>query len=71
MSTEEDRKEAEERIANNFGCGFEIFIQMHTADAFLALSDPGKVREIIGFIIDARENLQEEIDYTLVVRRTY
>jgi hypothetical protein len=71
MSTESDRKEAEERIANDFGCGFSIFVKLHTVDAFLALDCPSKVRELVGAVFDCNENLQEEIDYTLEVRRSY
>lgn len=59
--------------------GFCVTIVLHTDDARRVLSSPEDVREIVGQALDSRgvfvaENerirpLQEEIDYTLRVRR--
>ena len=59
---------------------FCVMIKMHTKDARRVLSDPAMVRDIVGEAIDGRqrlapallgrEQLEEEIDYTLDVYRT-
>ena len=60
-------------INRDFGCTFTVKIKMHTIDAYRTLSDPGLVRQIIGFALDYTPGiagpLQEEVDYTLEVRR--
>lgn len=49
---------------------FEVVIRMHSEDAPKVLSDPEEVRFMIGYAFD-RRGLQEEIDYTLEVKRLY
>ena len=50
--------------------GFHIEIQMHTEDAERIISSPEWVRFALGEVLDKR-GLQEEIDYTLEVKRSY
>jgi hypothetical protein len=49
---------------------FEIRINLHTMDAVRVVGCPESLREIVGTSLDAC-GLQEEIDYTLEVRRDY
>jgi hypothetical protein len=49
---------------------FEVRVNLHTQDAVRVMDYPENLREIIGLSLDAR-GLQEEIDYTLEVRRAY
>jgi hypothetical protein len=49
---------------------FEVRVNMHTLDAVRVLDCPESLREIVGISLDAR-GLQEEIDYTLEIRRDY
>lgn len=49
---------------------FEVRVNMHTLDAARVLDCPESLREIIGISLDAR-GLQEEIDYTLAIKRDY
>jgi len=48
----------------------EVRVNMHTLDAVRVLDCPESLREIIGISLDAR-GLQEEIDYTLEIKRDY
>jgi hypothetical protein len=50
--------------------GFHVEIKMHTKDAEKRIVSPEWLRNRIGEILDKRK-LQEEIDYTLEVKRTY
>lgn len=62
-------------INRDFGCTFTVEIKMHTIDAYRTLSDPGLVRTFIGAALDRVHGiagpLQEEVDYTLKVKRIY
>jgi hypothetical protein len=49
---------------------FRVTCTMHTKDAVNVLTDPDKVRHMIGQKLDAH-GLQEEIDYTLEVTRVH
>ena len=50
--------------------GFEVLIKIHTKQADKAFSSPEFVRFKIGKALDLR-GIEEEIDYTLEVRRVY
>jgi hypothetical protein len=50
--------------------GFQIEIEMHTDDARQVLSSPEELRFALGVALDGR-GVEEEIDYTLTVSRTY
>lgn len=50
---------------------FEVIVNLHTREAFAVMTDPGMVRMLIGEALDKNPRLQEEIDYTLEVRRIY
>ena len=63
-------EEAKEHIRNNFGCTFQVVIQMHTPDAFLALDSPQRVRDAVGEAL-SKFNIEEEIDFTLDVNSKY
>ncbi len=52
------------------GVGYEITLSMHTDDAQSVLTCPERLRNLIGQKLDSK-GLQEEIDYTLEVERTY
>lgn len=62
--------EATERLSNNFGCAFQVIVAMHTTDAFMKLDCPDVIRMALGQALDAL-GLQEEIDFTLDVKRKY
>jgi hypothetical protein len=49
---------------------FEIRVNMHTPDVTRILDCPDSLRELVGAALDAC-GLQEEIDYTLEIQRTY
>jgi hypothetical protein len=50
--------------------GFEVQVKIHTKDGDSVISAPGWLRHVIGKAVDAF-GVQEEIDYTLEVRRVY
>jgi hypothetical protein len=50
--------------------GFQIDITTHTPDAEQVLEHPEKLRFMVGTVLD-EHGLQEEVDYTLQVARTY
>jgi hypothetical protein len=50
--------------------GFSVDIECHTLDGLNKMSDPEYLRVKIGELLDGLE-LQEEVDYTLAVRRRY
>ena len=49
---------------------FEVRVNMHTLDAVRVLDCAESLRQIIGISLDTR-GLQEEIDYTLEIKRDY
>ena len=49
---------------------FEVRVNLHTPDAVRAVGFPECLREIVGSSLDTC-GLQEEIDYTLEVRRDF
>jgi hypothetical protein len=53
--------------------GFEVLVKIHTKDADKFLDCPETLQWIVGHAIDHKKgsSLQEEIDYTLEVRRVY
>lgn len=50
--------------------GFQINVKAHTPDALKAITSPEALRFMVGKMLDSWK-LQEEIDYTLEVRRVY
>jgi len=50
--------------------GFEVTIVCHTQTALDEL-DPDRIRYAVGKALDASKLIEEEIDYTLVIRRLY
>jgi hypothetical protein len=51
--------------------GFEVLVKIHTKDADQKLHSPELLRFLVGKVIDSRYRLEEEIDYTLEVKRVY
>ena len=67
----EKMRQAKERSSNPcLDKHFNVVISLHTLGADHILTDPETVREIIAKGIE-QKNLQEEIDFTLQVRRLY
>lgn len=55
---------------NEIRKGFSVSIRTHTVDAINKLDSPDLVRSILGTALD-KVGLDEEVDYTLEVKRIY
>jgi hypothetical protein len=55
---------------NTISTGFLVGIVFHTNEAHDIISDPDKVKFVLGQALD-KLGVEEEIDYTIQVRRCY
>jgi len=55
---------------NTISTGFLVGIVFHTNEAHDVISDPHKVKWVLGQALD-KLGVEEEIDYTILVRRSY
>jgi transcription termination factor NusB len=70
--TKQPRKpEPQDTTGRPESTGFEVLVKIHTKEADQKLTDPELLRFLVGKVIDNRYKLEEEIDYTLEVRRVY
>ncbi len=65
-----DCTQNESTVGGHISTGFRVEIKMHTKDAEKAITSPEALRFLIGHMLDSW-GIQEEIDYTLEVTRTY
>lgn len=64
------RRSARQKDLNTISTGFLVGIVFHTNEAHDVISNPDKVKWVLGHALD-KLGVSEDIDYTIQVRRCY